>query len=78
MLNTCAWPGSDELMIKYHDCEWGIPNHDDIKWFELITLDAFQAGLSWSIVLKKRDGFRKAFDQFNPEIIANYNEEKMF
>ena len=77
MLNTCAWPGSDELMIKYHDCEWGIPNHDDIKWFELITLDAFQAGLSWSIVLKKRDGFRKAFDQFNPEIIANYNEEKI-
>ena len=56
MVKTCGWPGSDELMIEYHDTEWGIPNHDDLKWFELITLDAFQAGLSWSIVLKKRAG----------------------
>jgi DNA-3-methyladenine glycosylase I len=77
MVKTCGWPGSDELMIEYHDTEWGIPNHDDLKWFELITLDAFQAGLSWSIVLKKRAGFRKAFDQFNPEIIADYNEKKV-
>jgi DNA-3-methyladenine glycosylase I len=77
MKKTCDWPGNNELMIKYHDAEWGIPNHDDLKWFEFITLDAFQAGLSWSIILRKREGFRKAFDQFNPAIIAKYDEKKV-
>jgi len=76
-LKRCNWPGSDELMIKYHDEEWGTPNHDDRKWFEYITLDAFQAGLSWSIVLKKRENFRAAFDNFNPEIIAKYDQSKI-
>jgi DNA-3-methyladenine glycosylase I len=77
MKKTCDWPGNNELMIKYHDNEWGVPNHDDLKWFEFITLDAFQAGLSWSIILRKREGFRNAFDQFNPAIIAKYDEKKV-
>ena len=73
----CAWPGANELMIKYHDEEWGVPNHDDRKWFEYITLDAFQAGLSWSIVLNKRQNFRKAFDNFDPLKISKYNQNKV-
>ena len=79
MVNTssCGWPGSNELMQKYHDEEWGIPNHDDRKWFEYITLDAFQAGLSWAIVLKKRENFRKAFNNFDPKIITKYDQIKV-
>lgn len=76
-IKRCDWPGSNKLMIKYHDEEWGVPNHDDRKWFEYITLDAFQAGLSWSIVLNKRKNFRKAFDNFNPNIISKYNQLKI-
>ncbi len=76
-LQRCNWPGSDELMIKYHDDEWGVPNHDDRKWFEYITLDAFQAGLSWAIVLNKRENFRKAFNNFDPKIIAEYDQVKV-
>ena len=75
--NSCDWHGTDELMIKYHDEEWGVPNHDDCKWFEYITLDAFQAGLSWSIVLKKRENFRKAFDNFDPVRISKYSQNKI-
>ena len=59
-------------MIKYHDEEWGEPCHDDRKLFEYVVLDSFQAGLSWAIILNKREGFRKAFDNFNPEKIAKY------
>ncbi len=76
-LQRCDWPGTNELMIKYHDEEWGVPNHDDRKWFEYITLDAFQAGLSWSIVLNKRQNFRKAFDNFDPVIISKYSQNKI-
>lgn len=76
MKKRCGWPGNNELMIKYHDEEWGAPCHDDRLWFEFITLDAFQAGLSWQIVLNKREGFRKAFDNFIPNIIAKYDESK--
>jgi len=72
----CNWPGTNELMIKYHDEEWGTPVHDDRKWFEFITLDAFQAGLSWAIVLNKRENFKKAFDNFKPELISKYDENK--
>ena len=68
----CTWPGTDPLMIKYHDEEWGLPCHDDRKLFEYIVLDSFQAGLSWRIVLHKRENFRQAFDNFDPEIIASY------
>jgi len=74
-MNRCAWPGNDELMIRYHDKEWGVPLHDDDKLFEFLVLDAFQAGLSWNIVLKKRENFRKAFDNFNAKKISNYNEK---
>jgi DNA-3-methyladenine glycosylase I len=72
-MNRCSWPGKNELMIRYHDQEWGVPCHDDQKLFEYIVLDTFQAGLSWAIVLNKREGFRQAFDNFNPENIARYN-----
>ncbi len=74
----CAWPGKEEknkLMIKYHDEEWGVPVHDDKKLFEYFLLDTFQAGLSWEIILKKRENFRKAFDNFNPIKIAGYTNQ---
>jgi DNA-3-methyladenine glycosylase I len=77
MENRCPWPSDDALMIAYHDTEWGIPLHDDRKIFEFMVLDSFQAGLSWKTVLHKREAFRKAFDNFNPEIIAAYDEIKM-
>lgn len=64
-------------MIKYHDEEWGVPCHDDRKLFEYIVLDTFQAGLSWAIILNKRQGFRAAFDNFDPAKIARYNEAKI-
>jgi DNA-3-methyladenine glycosylase I len=77
MTERCEWPSTNDLMIQYHDNEWGTPVHDDQKWFEYLTLDAFQAGLSWAIIMKKREGFRSAFDQFNPVKIASYNEDKI-
>ena len=64
-------------MNKYHDEEWGVPVHDDRKLFEFIVLDGFQAGLSWSTILNKRENFRKAFDNFEPEVIAEYSEGKI-
>jgi len=75
--NRCNWPGSNPLMIRYHDEEWGVPVYDDRKLFEFMVLDAFQAGLSWSIVLKKRENFRKALDNFQPKKIALYNDVKI-
>ena len=65
------------MMIQYHDTEWGVPLHDDKKLFEFFVLEGFQAGLSWQIVLNKREAFRKAFDFFDPEIVARYNENKI-
>jgi len=73
----CSWPGSNPLMVAYHDSEWGVPCHDDRKLFEYIVLDAFQAGLSWAIVLNKREGFRQAFNNFEPEKIALYALERI-
>lgn len=73
----CTWPGADELMLDYHDKEWGVPLRNDQKLFEFMVLDAFQAGLSWRIVLHKRENFRRAFDDFNPEIISKYKEAKI-
>jgi DNA-3-methyladenine glycosylase I len=66
----CGWMGNDALMCRYHDEEWGVPVHDDRKWFEFIVLDAFQAGLSWRTVLHKREAFRKVFHQFDPVRVA--------
>jgi DNA-3-methyladenine glycosylase I len=77
MKNRCGWPGNDPLMIEYHDSEWGVPVHDDRKWFEFIVLDIFQAGLSWRTVLHKRENFRKAFDDFDYRKIALYGDEKI-
>lgn len=68
----CTWPGNDSLMRAYHDTEWGVPLHDDLKLFEFLVLDAFQAGLSWKTILHKREHFRSAFNGFMPEIIAGF------
>jgi len=76
-INRCPWPARKPLDEKYHDEEWGVPVHDDRKLFEFIVLDAFQAGLSWSTILNKRENFRKAFDNFEAEKIAAYNETKI-
>ena len=70
----CDWVGDSPLMINYHDKEWGVPLHDDIKLFEFFILDAFQAGLSWHIVLKKRKGFKLAFNNFNPKLISKFKK----
>jgi len=75
-MKRCQWPGTkNQLMIDYHDKEWGVPLHDDNKLFEFLVLDAFQAGLSWEIVLNKREGFRKAFHNFDAKKIAKYTEK---
>ncbi len=75
--DRCNWGTSNPEMIAYHDIEWGVQVHDDYKHFEFLVLDAFQAGLSWSTILKKREHFRKAFDGFNFYTIAGYNKGKI-
>ncbi|MFQ5931050.1 MAG: DNA-3-methyladenine glycosylase I [Nitrospiraceae bacterium] len=77
MTKRCGWAEGSELMIAYHDREWGVPVHDDQKLFEHMVLDAFQAGLSWAIILNKREGFRKAFDNFDAGKIARYTSHKV-
>jgi len=74
-LTTCNWPSKDPLMTRYHDEEWGVPLHDDQKLFEFMLLDAFQAGLSWKTVLRKRENFRRAFDGFDAAAVAGYGEQ---
>jgi len=74
MVNRCAWAGSDPEMISYHDLEWGTPIHDDRLLFEFLILEGAQAGLSWSTILRKRDNYRKTFNNFDAKKIANYNE----
>ena len=73
-LKRC-WNTDNPLYISYHDEEWGVPVHEDNKLFEFLVLDCFQAGLSWLIILKKRDDFRKSFDNFDPEKVAKYTEK---
>ena len=75
--SSCEWPVDDDLMIAYHDEEWGVPLHDDRKLFEFLVLDAFQAGLSWRTILHKRDNFRLAFDGFDAKLIARYKKRKI-
>lgn len=75
-LRRCAWSISDLLCMKYHDEEWGVPVHDDRKLFEMLILEGAQAGLSWTTILKKRENYRKAFDQFNAKEIARYDARK--
>jgi DNA-3-methyladenine glycosylase I len=79
-LVRCEWAGTDPLMVAYHDAEWGAPCHDDAALFELLILEGFQAGLSWSTILRKREAFIRAFDGFDPEIVAAYgpaDEERL-
>jgi DNA-3-methyladenine glycosylase I len=77
MKTRCAWASSDPLLIQYHDEEWGVPVHDDRTLFEFLVLEGAQAGLSWLTVLRKRENYRQAFDDFEVEKIANYGEEKI-
>jgi len=73
----CAWCGTDPLYQKYHDEEWGVPVYDDRKLFEFLILETFQAGLSWITILRKRENFRKAFDDFDYSKVAAYDEDKV-
>ena len=73
----CAWSGHDPLYIAYHDEEWGVPVHDDIKLFEMLVLDGAQAGLSWLTILRKREHYRRAFEDFDPQKVANYDAERV-
>jgi len=77
MTVRCAWAGNDPLYVAYHDEEWGVPLHDDRKLFEMLILEGAQAGLSWITILKRREGYRRAFDGFDPAVVASYGEEKM-
>jgi DNA-3-methyladenine glycosylase I len=76
-VKRCGWVNSDPLMVQYHDREWGHPVHDDRKHFEFLVLEAAQAGLSWSIILNKREGYRRAFSDFDPEKVARYTEKRI-
>ena len=74
----CPWAGTDDpLMLEYHDREWGVPVHDDRKHFEFLVLEGAQAGLSWATVLKKREGYRHAFNDFDPEKVARYSGKRI-
>lgn len=73
----CQWCLGSQLLITYHDTEWGVPVHDDRRHFEFLVLDAFQAGLSWAIVLKKREGFRRAFAGFDPARVARFSDAQL-
>ena len=76
-MNRCGWCESDDLYIKYHDDEWGVPVHDDRLHFEFLVLESAQSGLSWITILRKRENYREAYDNFVPEIVAQYGEEKV-
>ena len=76
-MKRCAWCGNDELYIKYHDEEWGVPVFDDRKQFEFLVLESAQAGLSWLTILKKRENYRKAYEGFDPVKVARFDERKV-
>lgn len=75
MKQRCAWPGDDPIYVKYHDEEWGVPVHDDTKHFEFLVLEGAQAGLSWITILKRRDGYRKAFAGFDAARVAKFGDD---
>jgi DNA-3-methyladenine glycosylase I len=77
MITRCAWVTDDPIYIDYHDHEWGVPVHDDRTFFEALVLDGAQAGLSWITILKRREGYRAAFDNFDPQIVARYDEDRI-
>lgn len=74
-MHRCSWVGDNELMISYHDKEWGVPLHDDKKLFEFLILEGAQAGLTWQTILNKRENYRKAFDKFETKKIAKYSQK---
>jgi DNA-3-methyladenine glycosylase I len=75
-VKRCEWAtGGDELMLAYHDEEWGVPAHDDRHLFEMLTLEGAQAGLSWSTILRKREGYRRAFAGFDPKVVARFSQK---
>jgi len=77
MTVRCGWVGTDPLYVAYHDQEWGVPVHDDRKLFEMLVLEGAQAGLSWITILRRREGYRRAFDGFDPARVAAYGEDKV-
>jgi DNA-3-methyladenine glycosylase I len=77
MQTRCAWVGTDPLYVAYHDEEWGVPTHADQRLFEFLLLEGAQAGLSWSTILRKRENYRRAFDEFDPLRIARYDQDKI-
>jgi len=77
MKKRCQWCGDDPLYVKYHDEDWGVPVHDDRLFFEMIVLEGAQAGLSWLTILRKRENYKAAFDNFDVAAVAAYNEEKI-
>ena len=77
MKERCGWAGSDPLYIEYHDNEWGVPLHNDRRIFEMLILEGAQAGLSWITILRKRDAYRKAFDDFDPHTVARFDRRKV-
>jgi DNA-3-methyladenine glycosylase I len=76
-VKRCTWPGEDPFYVAYHDEEWGVPEYDDRALYEKLILDGFQAGLSWITILRKRENFRRAFDNFEPAKIARYGDAKI-
>jgi DNA-3-methyladenine glycosylase I len=76
-MNRCSWCGNDPLYVKYHDEEWGVPVHSEKKHFEFLVLESAQAGLSWITVLRKRENYRKAYDNFDYIQVAQYDDEKI-
>jgi DNA-3-methyladenine glycosylase I len=78
MMKRCEWVSdADKLMLEYHDREWGVPVHDDRKHFEFLVLEGAQAGLSWSTILKRREGYRRAFDDFDPDKVARFTDKRI-
>lgn len=76
-MNRCSWCEKEDIYIEYHDKEWGVPIYDDRKHFEFIVLESAQAGLSWLTILKRRENYRMAYDDFDPEKVARYDEKKL-
>ena len=76
-MKRCEWAGDDPLMVAYHDREWGVPSHDDRHLYEMLTLEGAQAGLSWATILRKREGYAKAFAGFDPARVARFDRRKV-
>jgi DNA-3-methyladenine glycosylase I len=75
-MNRCGW-AKDDLSIQYHDEEWGVPVHDDRRWFEFLVLEGAQAGLSWDTILRKRENYRRAFAEFDPAVVARFTDKRI-